>query len=106
VNTFKKATVMVAGTAALVMAGAGGASASSGAEGGAVNSPGVASGNNIQAPIHIPVNVCGNSVDVLIGVLNPTVGNVCANVDGAGGDHDLAKGENGMGGMGGGGTRY
>ncbi|GAA3970095.1 LAXTG-anchored chaplin ChpC [Streptomyces marokkonensis] len=54
------------------------------ADGHATDSPGVASGNHVEVPIHVPVNVCGNSVDV-IGVLNPTTGNDCAN--GGGGDH-------------------
>ncbi|MGW1992176.1 chaplin [Embleya sp. NPDC001921] len=80
-NTFKKAGVMVAGSAALVMAGAGAASAGSEADGAAVGSPGVLSGNNLQVPIHIPVNLCGNSLDI-VGILNPTFGNFCANIDG------------------------
>lgn len=49
-----------------------------GAVGFAAGSPGVLSGNNIQVPIHIPVNVCGNTVNV-IGLLNPALGNVCVN---------------------------
>ncbi|GGU79340.1 hypothetical protein GCM10010211_51700 [Streptomyces albospinus] len=48
------------------------------AQGGASNSPGVASGNVVQAPVNVPVNVCGNSVDV-VGVANPAVGNDCGN---------------------------
>ncbi|MET8412462.1 chaplin [Streptomyces sp. NPDC005195] len=52
--------------------------ADSGAEGAAIGSPGVLSGNVIQVPVHIPVNVCGNSIDV-IGLLNPAFGNACAN---------------------------
>lgn len=48
------------------------------ASGGAVGSPGVISGNVIQVPIDIPINVCGNTVDV-IGVLNPAFGNRCIN---------------------------
>ncbi|WUS35344.1 chaplin [Streptomyces sp. NBC_01255] len=48
------------------------------AHGVAIGSPGVLSGNVVQAPIHIPINVCGNSVNV-IGVLNPAVGNFCGN---------------------------
>ncbi len=71
------AVAMVAG--GLVAAGAGAASASSGAQGAAVHSPGVASGNVIQVPVHVPVNVCGNTVNV-IGLLNPAFGNACANV--------------------------
>ncbi|MEU1306519.1 chaplin [Streptomyces shenzhenensis] len=41
-------------------------------------SPGVLSGNTVQAPVHVPVNVCGNTVDVLA-LLNPAFGNSCAN---------------------------
>ncbi|MFJ8744206.1 chaplin [Embleya sp. NPDC127516] len=80
-NTFKKTGVMVAGSAALVMAGAGAASAGSEADGAAVGSPGVLSGNNVQVPVHIPVNICGNSLN-LVGFVNPTFGNFCANIDG------------------------
>lgn len=80
--TFKKSASVAAGVAALVMAGAGVASAGSEANGAAVGSPGVLSGNNIQVPIHVPINICGNSINV-IGLLNPAIGNVCANVDGA-----------------------
>nr|WP_256259538.1 chaplin [Streptomyces mirabilis] len=52
--------------------------ADAGAEGAAVGSPGVLSGNVIQVPIHVPVNVCGNTVDV-IALLNPAFGNSCTN---------------------------
>ncbi|MGY1453110.1 chaplin [Streptomyces sp. SS8] len=65
-------------TGGLVAAGAGAASASSGAQGAAVHSPGVGSGNVIQVPVHVPVNVCGNTVSV-IGLLNPAFGNACVN---------------------------
>lgn len=73
----KKAAVAVAG---LVMAlgAATPAVADAEAEGVAVGSPGVLSGNVVQAPIHIPVNVCGNTVNIG-GLLNPTFGNVCIN---------------------------
>ncbi|GHB52842.1 hypothetical protein GCM10010377_49760 [Streptomyces viridiviolaceus] len=59
------------------------------AGGGSADSPGVGSGNHVQAPVHVPVNVCGNSVDV-VGVLNPARGNDCANEDG--GDHSTPPG--------------
>ncbi|GAA3070865.1 hypothetical protein GCM10020000_64310 [Streptomyces olivoverticillatus] len=58
--------------------GAGLAAASSGAQGAAVGSPGVVSGNVIQVPVAVPVNVCGNTIDV-VGLLNPTFGNTCIN---------------------------
>jgi hypothetical protein len=48
------------------------------AGGAVVGSPGVISGNNVQVPIHVPVNVCGNSITV-IGLLNPASGNTCVN---------------------------
>ncbi|WP_442815505.1 chaplin [Streptomyces sp. NBC_01763] len=48
------------------------------AVGTATGSPGLLSGNVVQAPVDIPVNVCGNTVNV-IGVLNPAAGNTCVN---------------------------
>ncbi|MFF4868178.1 chaplin [Streptomyces sp. NPDC003444] len=74
-----KAVVLSMGAAAAVAGTAGAAVADAGAEAAAVKSPGVLSGNIAQVPVHIPVNVCGNTVDV-IGVLNPAFGNTCANV--------------------------
>lgn len=76
-KTMKKSAAVVAG-AILALGGAAPAFADAGAEGAAVGSPGVLSGNVIQVPIHIPVNVCGNSIDV-IGLLNPAFGNACVN---------------------------
>ncbi|MFJ6069468.1 LAXTG-anchored chaplin ChpA [Streptomyces sp. NPDC093065] len=65
--------------------------ADSHADGAATNSPGAVSGNALQAPIDIPVNACGNSVDV-IAALNPAFGNECENAsdeqpDGHGGGY-------------------
>lgn len=74
----KKVVAAAAATGGLVLAGAGMAVADSGAQGGAANSPGVVSGNNVQVPVHVPVNACGDSVNV-IGLLNPTFGNYCQN---------------------------
>ncbi|WP_042428863.1 chaplin [Streptacidiphilus anmyonensis] len=62
----------------LLTGAAGAASADAGANGVAANSPGAVSGNAIQVPVHIPVNLCGNSIDV-IGALNPAFGNTCEN---------------------------
>ena len=73
-----KAAAVALGTGAVVSGGAGLALADAGAQGAAVGSPGVLSGNVIQVPVNIPVNVCGDSVDV-IGLLNPAFGNTCAN---------------------------
>ncbi|MFI1396578.1 chaplin ChpH [Streptomyces sp. NPDC020681] len=74
----KKVVAAAAATGGLVLASAGVAMADAGAQGAAVHSPGVLSGNVIQVPVHVPVNVCGNTVSV-IGLLNPAFGNVCIN---------------------------
>ncbi|MDQ0787049.1 chaplin [Streptomyces sp. B3I8] len=75
-----KATAVALGTGAVVLSGAGLSMADAGAQGTAVGSPGVLSGNVVQVPVHIPVNVCGNTITV-IGALNPAFGNVCVNGD-------------------------
>ncbi|MCZ7460999.1 chaplin [Streptomyces sp. WMMC940] len=72
------------------LAAAGAAHADSGAQGSAAGSPGLISGNAVQIPVHVPVNVCGNTVNV-IGLLNPAVGNSCEN-EGNGGGGDGATG--------------
>ncbi|MET9954667.1 chaplin ChpH [Streptomyces sp. NPDC006339] len=74
----KKVVAAAAATGGLVLAGAGMAVADAGAQGAAIGSPGVLSGNVVQVPIHVPVNVCGNTVTI-IGLLNPTFGNTCIN---------------------------
>ncbi|WP_406001797.1 chaplin ChpH [Streptomyces sp. NBC_00829] len=74
----KKVVAAAAATGGLVLAGAGMAMADAGAQGAAVGSPGALSGNVVQVPIHVPVNVCGNTVSV-IGLLNPAFGNYCVN---------------------------
>ncbi|KAI1290654.1 hypothetical protein EDD11_009124, partial [Mortierella claussenii] len=45
-------------------------------DGSAVASPGVLSGNVVEIPIHVPVNLCGNTISV-IGLLNSATGNDC-----------------------------
>ncbi|MBK3642848.1 MULTISPECIES: chaplin [Streptomyces] len=75
------------GAGAVVLSGTGMAMADAGAQGAAVGSPGVLSGNVVQVPVNIPVNVCGNTVSV-IGLLNPAFGNSCANTS----DHEKSGG--------------
>ncbi|TLS45483.1 chaplin [Streptomyces montanus] len=75
----KKVVAAAAATGGLILASAGVAAADAGAQGAAVHSPGVLSGNVVQAPVHVPVNVCGNTISV-VGLLNPTFGNSCTNV--------------------------
>ncbi|MBC2866549.1 chaplin ChpE [Streptomyces mexicanus] len=79
-KNLKKAAAVTMVAGGIVAAGAGMASAHDGASaaGAAKGSPGVVSGNVVQAPIHIPVNAVGNSVNV-IGVLNPAFGNLGLN---------------------------
>ncbi len=69
---------VVAGVVVTGMAGV--ASADTHAGGAAVGSPGIDSGNNVQMPIHIPINVCGNSVNHFT-LLNPAFRNTCINSD-------------------------
>ncbi|KND24096.1 chaplin [Streptomyces acidiscabies] len=82
-KNLKKAAAVTMVAGGLVAAGAGLASATDGGSGAAAfgeahDSPGVVSGNVIQVPVHVPVNVVGNSVNV-IGLLNPAFGNLGIN---------------------------
>ncbi|MGW7549235.1 chaplin [Streptomyces sp. NPDC054770] len=80
-KNLKKAAAVTMVAGGIVAAGAGMASAHTGgaaAAGAAHGSPGVVSGNVIQAPVDIPVNVVGNSINV-VGVLNPAFGNLGLN---------------------------
>ncbi|MET7352880.1 chaplin [Streptomyces mirabilis] len=66
----------LAGVALLATAGT--AAADPGPVGAASNSPGVLSGNVIQIPLDLGLNLCGNSLD-LLSLLNPATGNTCTN---------------------------
>ncbi|MER7838794.1 chaplin [Streptomyces sp. NPDC096040] len=77
-NRATRNSVIAFAVASGAMAVAGPAWADSAADGSASGSPGLVSGNDIQLPVNIPVNVCGNTVDV-IGLLNPAMGNRCVN---------------------------
>ncbi|MEU6851731.1 chaplin [Actinacidiphila alni] len=74
----RKGAVLGVLAGGIILAASGVAAADSGATGAVVGSPGVLSGNLIQIPIDIPVNACGNSLN-LIGALNPAFGNTCVN---------------------------
>ncbi|WP_432133092.1 MULTISPECIES: chaplin [unclassified Streptomyces] len=73
-----KGLVLTSVAAAAVAGASGIAAADSGANGVAAHSPGVLSGNVVQVPVHVPVNVCGNTVNAP-GLLNPAFGNICVN---------------------------
>ncbi|MEU0002831.1 chaplin [Streptomyces sp. NPDC006314] len=77
-----KVATLGLGTSALVLSGAGLASAGADANGGAIGSPGVVSGNEVQVPVHVPANLCGNTVSALFSMMNPASGNACGNADG------------------------
>ncbi|MFI8216233.1 chaplin [Streptomyces sp. NPDC085932] len=87
-QTLSRGMVAAAAATGILSLCGGAALADSTAEGAAKGSPGAASGNNIQAPVDVPVNACGNTVDV-VAALNPAFGNSCANdSDGHGGHGD------------------
>ncbi|MFB0615248.1 chaplin [Streptomyces sp. AGS-58] len=73
----RKGLMTMAAATGVLAAASGYAHADSTAAGTAAGSPGVLSGNTVQVPVHVPVNVCGDTVDV-IGLLNPSAGNACA----------------------------
>ncbi|MFD5593522.1 chaplin [Streptomyces griseorubiginosus] len=87
------AVAAVSGAMAVTMP----AYAGSAADGTAAGSPGLVSGNVAQLPVHAPVNVCGNTVNV-VGLLNPAAGNSC-------GDEDSGNEDSGGGVAGGGVSR-
>lgn len=68
------AAVLIAGT--VLFAGGSTAVADTGAEAMATDSPGVLSGNIVQVPVHVPVNACGNTLN-LLGLANEASGNAC-----------------------------
>ncbi|WP_329460519.1 chaplin [Streptomyces sp. NBC_01497] len=72
------AVTVLGGAGAAAADGHGGEGHGANAQAAAIGSPGLLSGNVIQVPVHVPVNVCGNSINV-IGLLNPAAGNACVN---------------------------
>lgn len=80
-NTLSKSVLVMAAASGILTASGGYAFADSNADGAAFGSPGVGSGNAVQVPVHIPVELCGDTVNV-IGALNPAFGSECENEDG------------------------
>ncbi|MEU9158310.1 chaplin [Streptomyces sp. NPDC048417] len=76
-QTLSRGMVVAAAAAGMLSLYASPALADTDATGTAGGSPGVVSGNNVQAPVNVPVNVCGNSIDVAA-ALNSAFGNSCA----------------------------
>ncbi len=74
----KKAAAVTLAVGGLALAGAGAASAHGQAQAESKGNPGVVSGNVVQVPVKVPVNVCGNTVSV-VGLFNTAHGNLCVN---------------------------
>lgn len=74
--TARKAALVLAATGVTLGAAASSAfAADSDAAGFAAGSPGVVSGNNIQIPVNVPIQLDGNTINI-VGLLNPAFGNV------------------------------
>ncbi|MFG3253003.1 chaplin family protein [Streptomyces sp. NPDC048172] len=76
-----RSLLTVAATTGVLAAAAGYAQADSSADSSNSGSPGMLSGNTVEAPVGAPVNACGNSADV-VGAMNPAFGNNCQNHSG------------------------
>lgn len=74
--------LLTAAAASSVLSMTGGYAIAADSDGVAAGSPGILSGNNVQAPLEIPVNVCGNTVNP-VGVANPAFGNGCGSTSGS-----------------------
>lgn len=101
-QVLNKSMIVMAAASGILSAAGGYAHADASADGVAANSPGVGSGNAVQVPVHVPVNLCGNTVNV-IALLNPAFGNKCANVSSDKGHGGHGSGSHGSGGHGSGG---
>ncbi|SEO92570.1 chaplin [Actinacidiphila rubida] len=75
-----RSVLTVAAASGILVAAGGLASADSDADGTAAGSPGLLSGNSVEVPVEVPVNVCGNSVDAAA-LLDPALGDTCSNGD-------------------------
>ncbi|MGW7243564.1 chaplin [Streptomyces sp. NPDC054804] len=100
-QTLSRGMAVAAAATGMLSLYAGPAFADTDATGTAGGSPGVVSGNNVQAPVNVPVGVCGNSIDVAA-VLNPAFGNSCANASDSGEHtddraHETSYGDSGYG---------
>ncbi|MFI6939799.1 chaplin family protein [Streptomyces sp. NPDC050418] len=90
----RKGLITVAAASGVLAVTSGTAFADSGADGRTADSPGVLAGNTVQVPVNIPVNLCGNTVNV-VGLLNPAAGNSCANVSEGGDEGSNNNGNSG-----------
>lgn len=75
-KVLSRSLLTAAATTGVLAAAAGYAQADAGAGSSNSGSPGLLSGNTLEAPVDTPVNACGNTADV-VGLLNPVFGNTC-----------------------------
>ncbi|MGW5333501.1 chaplin family protein [Streptomyces bauhiniae] len=75
-QTLSKGMVVAAAATGVLSLYVSQALADSGAHGAAQGSPGALSGNTLRVPVHVPVSICGHSVDVSA-ALNPAVAEAC-----------------------------
>ncbi|MFD9905811.1 chaplin [Streptomyces sp. NPDC059063] len=68
--------VLSAAAASSILSLSGSSALAADASGQAHGSPGILSGNSVSAPIEVPVNACGNTVDAAAAA-NPAFGNNC-----------------------------
>ncbi|WP_425835815.1 chaplin family protein [Streptomyces fractus] len=92
-QVMRKGLITMAAAGGVLAVTGGYAHADSSANGSSSDSPGVLSGNSVEAPVDVPVNVCGNTINV-VGLLNPASGNDC----GGSGGGDKAGGQSSDGG--------
>lgn len=92
-QVMRKGLITVAAASGVLAVTGGYAHADSSANGSSSDSPGVLSGNSVEAPVDVPVNVCGNTINV-VGLLNPASGNGCESSGGGdkSGDHSSGGG--------------
>ncbi|MFF4687432.1 chaplin family protein [Streptomyces sp. NPDC001307] len=75
-QTLSRGVVVAAAATSVLSLYGSPALADSKADGTSSGSPGVLSGNTVQVPVNVPINACGNTVDV-VALLNPAFGNSC-----------------------------
>ncbi|MER5443047.1 chaplin [Streptomyces sp. NPDC002790] len=92
-QVMRKGLITVAAASGVLAVTGGYAHADSSANGSSSGSPGVLSGNSVEAPVDVPVDACGNTINV-VGLLNPASGNDC----GGSGGGDKAGGQSSDGG--------
>ncbi|MEU4997356.1 chaplin [Streptomyces sp. NPDC021622] len=74
--------MLTAAAATSILSLSGASAFAADADGAASDSPGILSGNSVQAPVDVPANACGNSVNA-VAAANRATANSCANSGGS-----------------------